>query len=498
MKKLFLLYLLLCMGQTLMAQRDNSQVKIFRKDATISTFSRGDVDSIVLKKGENGFEQTVYAGKRKDIMPLSGIICTSFSSFHYDSSDMPVAEAVDLGLPSGKLWASHNLGATAPEENGGYFAWGELYEKPVYNYYYYLLCDKNKADNHAFSYMNIADTEYDVARMKWGDGWRMPSIHDWEELYLCTHKTNVVVNGVSCNIFTGWNGNSIVMPWSGCKRDKDYIEESKTYGKYGLYWTSEAGETGYPGYFATYNDEDFKKHNNEAYVSRNIFKVINRASLPAYGLSVRPVKYPEPEHISLTEGESIDLGLSVKWARCNMGASVPEESGDYYPWGVLDFTDKYDVEHCPFYQSSTPPQYQYPFYESISGTEYDVAHTRLGGSWRLPSNAEIQELIDKCSCQWIYYHNTFGALFTGPNGNCIFLPASGYKKGDGYMQPREKHNGFYWSGTTQSNGNRRYQHCLQMTDGIGISLGVNQSLVTKCKISFLEAFCGASIRPVTE
>jgi hypothetical protein len=181
-----------------------------------------------------------------------------------------------------------------------------------------------------------------------------------------------------------------------------------------------------------------------------------------------------------------------------MGASVPEESGDYYPWGVLDFTDKYDVEHCPFYQSSTPPQYKYPSYESISGTEYDVAHTRLGGSWRLPSNAEIQELIDKCSCQWIYYQNTFGALFTGPNGDCIFLPASGYKKGDGYMQPREKHNAFYWSGTTQSNGNRRYQYCLQMTDGIGISLGVNQSLVTKCKIDVLDAFCGASIRPVTE
>lgn len=492
MKKLFLLYLLLCIGQALMAQRDNTQVKIFRRDATISTFSRGDVDSIVLKKYNNSFEQTVYAQGRTDKMPLSGIICTSFSSFQIHTGDMPVAEAVDLGLPSGKLWANHNLGATAPEGNGSYFAWGEHSEKPVYNYYYYLLCDKMKADNHAFSYMNIAGTDYDAANVRWGSGWHMPSIHDWDELYLYTEKTDIVVNGVSCNIFKGRNGNFIVMPWSGYKMNEDYIEEYKTYGKYGLYWTSEAGETGYPGYFETYSDVDFKRHNNEAYVSPNIFNVINKALAPAYGLSVRPVKYPEPEHISLTEGESIDLGLSVKWARCNMGALVPEEPGDYYPWGAVESTDKYDPEHCPFYKSATYPQYQYPSYESISSTEYDVAHTRLGGSWRLPSNAEIEELIEKCSCRWIYYKNTYGALFTGPNGNRIFMPASGYKKGDDYMQPREAHNGFFWSGTTRLDGSYPYQNCLKITDG------VKQSLETKCKVSVIEAFCGASIRPVTD
>ena len=85
-----------------------------------------------------------------------------------------IADAVDLGLPSGTLWASWNVGATAPEESGGYYAWGETEEKTSYTEDTYKYYDQTTQE-----YINIGEeisgTEYDVAHVMWGDGWRMPT-----------------------------------------------------------------------------------------------------------------------------------------------------------------------------------------------------------------------------------------------------------------------------------------------------------------------------------
>lgn len=140
--------------------------------------------------------------------------------------------------------------------------------------------------------------------------------------------------------------------------------------------------------------------------------------------------------------EAVDLGLSVKWAPWNVGASTPEEYGGYYAWGET-------VEKATYNESS------YQYYKNdgyvdigseISGTPYDVAHVKWGGDWRMPTNEEVQELIDKCTWQYTAVNGVNGAIVTGPNGNSIFLPATGYKMwSDLYSDGSD---GYFWTGTS--------------------------------------------------
>ena len=123
-----------------------------------------------------------------------------------------------------------------------------------------------------------------------------------------------------------------------------------------------------------------------------------------------------------TPGEMIDLGLSVKWASHNVGASSPEGFGGYYAWGETEEKSNYDWQTYKYY-------YRNGSYvnigNNISGTQYDVARVKWGGSWRMPTLDEIRELVENCSWKWTTYNGVKGRLVTGPNGNSIFLPAAG-------------------------------------------------------------------------
>ena len=143
----------------------------------------------------------------------------------------------------------------------------------------------------------------------------------------------------------------------------------------------------------------------------------------------------EKKKDEITPGQMVDLGLSVKWAGWNVGAYSPEQYGGYYAWGELN--EKID------YDSDT---YEYIFIgNNISGTQYDVARVKWGGNWRMPTLAEYQELIDKCTWTWTTYNGVKGNKVTGPNGNSIFLPAAGLCGGTNvYYQGS---SGYYWSGT---------------------------------------------------
>lgn len=110
-------------------------------------------------------------------------------------------------------------------------------------------------------------------------------------------------------------------------------------------------------------------------------------------------------------GEAVDLGLSVKWANFNMGASKPEEYGGLYFWGDGTGGQLIDINR------------ELP--EFIGGTENDIAHVRWGGDWRLPTVVEINELISSCTLFWTKQGGINGLLITGPNGKSIFMPASG-------------------------------------------------------------------------
>ncbi|MBQ2458902.1 MAG: DUF1566 domain-containing protein, partial [Bacteroidaceae bacterium] len=148
-----------------------------------------------------------------------------------------------------------------------------------------------------------------------------------------------------------------------------------------------------------------------------------------------------------TPDEMIDLGLSVKWASHNVGASSPEGFGGYYAWGETEEKSDYSLYTYKYYVDSDEKDYEDKFIyigSNISGTQYDVAHVKWGGSWRMPTRNEIAELVNKCSWKWTTYNGVNGQLVTGPNGNSIFLPAAGDRYGTGAWSGSQ---GFYWSAT---------------------------------------------------
>ena len=148
----------------------------------------------------------------------------------------------------------------------------------------------------------------------------------------------------------------------------------------------------------------------------------------------------------------VDLGLSVKWAGWNIGASSPEQEGTLFGWG--DPTGKETSVYSSKYPVKDPPM-------SICGDRrYDMAMANWGWPWRLPSRSELEELVSKCKWENINYKGVNGFKLTGPNGNTLFLPITSSRilrwdsdKGR-YKDKLEIYNGGlnYYSGELNSNG----------------------------------------------
>lgn len=176
---------------------------VYTKDGQRHDFLHADVDSIVFASDAIGEEQP----------PI----------------ELPtVAEAVDLGLPSGTKWASWNVGASSPEEYGGYYAWGEVEEKSEYSWSNYKWCDGERTSitkygvNSSYGIVDnltTLDAGDDVAQMEWGEGWRMPTNDEIKELFDECKWSWTFVNGVNGQLVTGPNGNSIFMPAAGFYKD---------------------------------------------------------------------------------------------------------------------------------------------------------------------------------------------------------------------------------------------------------------------------------------
>lgn len=134
--------------------------------------------------------------------------------------------------------------------------------------------------------------------------------------------------------------------------------------------------------------------------------------------------------------KKVDLGLSVCWADRNVGASSPENYGDYFAWGELESKNEYTEKNYKYYENNIG--------SNISGSKYDVARVKWGENWRMPTLNEIKELLDKCTLKWVTRGNNKGYSVTGPNGNSIFLPAAGYcDYGDTFNCDS---SGYYWTG----------------------------------------------------
>ena len=141
----------------------------------------------------------------------------------------------------------------------------------------------------------------------------------------------------------------------------------------------------------------------------------------------------------------IDLGLpsGTKWACCNVGADNPEGDGNFYAWGETKVKDNYNYENYEHYDSADGWR---DLGECISGTEFDAAYVNWGNNWQMPSESQFEELLNNCMGESVMMDDLEGVSFTGPNDNSIFLPLSGYLKGDSNEGKENGGLGYYWSG----------------------------------------------------
>ena len=168
--------------------------------------------------------------------------------------------------------------------------------------------------------------------------------------------------------------------------------------------------------------------------------------------------------------EYVDLGLSVKWATCNIGANSPEESGDYFAWGEVEPKEYYDWSTYK-YCENTSTSHIFTKYNSHEGSgivdnkefldpEDDAAVVNWGGSWRTPSNEEWYELKNYCTIEFVTINEIKGIRFTskieGYTDRSIFWPAAGYMNKDSHLGDDNKTNSFnrygcYWLNTNYNN-----------------------------------------------
>ena len=148
--------------------------------------------------------------------------------------------------------------------------------------------------------------------------------------------------------------------------------------------------------------------------------------------------------------EWVDLGLSVKWATCNVGANAPEEYGDYFAWGEISPKENYIIQTYQYWTDydgdGSWDSGEFAELGDIAGNpQYDAATANWGGAWRMPTYSEQNELLNNCTWEWTTLNGVNGRRVTGPNGNSIFLPAAGSRLGTSSYNVGS--NGDYWSST---------------------------------------------------
>ncbi len=173
----------------------------------------------------------------------------------------------------------------------------------------------------------------------------------------------------------------------------------------------------------------------------------------------------------------VDMGLSVKWATCNVGAGRPGDYGNYYAWGETTTKSSYTYDNSKTYDNSAYT------YDIGGNASHDVARKNWGGEWRLPTKEEFKELLDNCTWKWTTQNGNNGYKVTSKkNGNSIFLPAAGYRYGTSLNFAGS--GGDYWS-STPYDSNTNYAFNLYFSSGIHY-------------VSNTGRIYGQSVRPVVE
>ena len=361
---------------------------------------------------------------------------------------------VDMGLPSGTLWYSCNIGTTKPQGYGTYFAWGETHPKAEYatdwsNYAYGTGEDAltKYYDGDGLTVLELGD---DAARAAMGGNARIPNETEWQELIdNCTFEWTKL-NGVQgCKLTSNANGRTLFLPACGAKGGTEVTYASAV----GMYWTS-----------SLTNDDPSAA--NSMYINQG-GSDMNSSSRIA-GLSVRPVKSPIYQ-------EWVDLGLpsGTKWYSCNIGATKPWEYGSYFAWGETTEKDSYDWSNYAYgtrenklTKYCTDASYGLDGFEdtlTVLQSSDDAATVKLGGGARMPTQTEWQELVDNCNWEWTTMNGVNGYKVTSnSNGASLFLPATGYR--DGSSLGGDGTGGYYWS-SSLGTGHSRYARYFRISSG---------------------------------
>ena len=371
---------------------------------------------------------------------------------------------VDLGLPSGALWATCNVGASAPEETGSLFAWGETEPKETYSWETYKFTDGSKPTSSNASITKygvtgnygVVDNKVtleaadDVAVASWGGDWHMPTNEDFQELLDNTTQLWTKLNNVRGYLFTGTNGNTMFIPEgeNGC-------------------WSSSLLTSGGHGTNADqldYNSTDIGVSGGLRYKGYPVRPILSEKTSSAQ--NTVPTSYKSHD--------LVDLGLPSRtlWATCNVGASSPEGYGCYFAWGDTESScdgKTFSEETYKFYSSSGMTKYTAV---GVLESSDDAATVKWGGAWRMPTRTEITELEneDYTTAEWTTVNGVYGCRFTsiveGYQGNSIFMPAAGYYKGSQVKDAGEQ--GLYWGSSIRDvGGDSTYPSgdCIRLSDG---------------------------------
>ena len=349
---------------------------------------------------------------------------------------------VDLGLPSGNLWAECNLGASSPEAYGDYYAWGEVEPKQEYTYPNHKWY-KEGAPSQGFTKYNNEDgkltleDEDDAVIQKLGNGWRTPTLADFRELTnqkLTTIK-KTTLNGVAgYQITSKKNKKSIFIPCAGFKQDKPQTREISSSEEVAICMTNlrRIDDKVFNAWTFAFQDDRIARYGKRR----------------PDGISVRPVKGPGMP----VPNNCVDLGLNsgLLWAKCNMGTTEPTEPGDYYAWGETSTKKEYysnNYKHFKVKSNIEVLKYNEKDGKTVLDLNDDAARANIGAGYRIPTKEDWEELLEDCI--WEAVTITLPEIIdpsqtkaiarwkvTGPNGNSIVLPMTSGFRGDGWgVQP---------------------------------------------------------------
>lgn len=359
-------------------------------------------------------------------------------------------EYVDLGLPSGNLWAKCNLGASAPEAYGDYYAWGEVEPKQEYtksNHKWY----KEGAPSQGFTKYNNEDgkltleDEDDAVIQKLGNGWRTPTLADFRELtnqkYTTIEKTTL--NGVAgYQITSKKNKKSIFIPCAGFKNS----EKPQTR------FISDDEEVAVC--MTNLRRIDNMVYNAWTFAFQND-RIGRYGKRRPDGISIRPVKGPGVP----VPNNCVDLGLTsgLLWAKCNLGTTDPTQLGDYYAWGETSTKKKYysdNYKHFKIDGGIKVLKYNEKDGKTVLDLNDDAARANIGAGYRIPTKEDWEELLE--DCKWEAVTTTLSEIIdpsqtkviarwkvTGPNGNSIILPMTGGFEFAGGYSHNDKNNTYY-------------------------------------------------------